>query len=151
MAVVVAVVVPFALASVWGVKVAAFTLPEAVIAGAAAGGVSGLVSTGSLSGALKGALFGAITAGFAKGLQFGKFGLDKAVNKLHTSLGVTKDLATSIVSATAHGVIGGLRSVVNGGKFFVGFVSAAVSKAFTIGTRALTENWNVVAKHKSKT
>jgi len=145
-AVVAAVAVPFALAAVWGTTVGAFTLSQAVIAGAVAGGVSGLISTGSLKGLLEGAAFGALTAGFAKGLQLGKFGLDKVVNKVSGALKVSQSIASSIVSVTAHGVLGGLRAVVNGGKFFAGFVTGAVSKAFTIGTRALTDNWDVVAR-----
>ena len=138
-AVVAAVATPFALAAILGKSVLAFTLPQAIAAGAASGGISGLISTGSLKGALEGAFFGAITAGFAKGLQFGQIGT-KAINGIK-AIGKGTQIAKyakQIFQVVAHGVIGGARAVVNGGKFFAGFVAGAVGKAFTIVGNAVS-------------
>ena len=138
-AVVAAVATPFALAAILGKSVLAFTLPQAIAAGAASGGISGLISTGSLKGVLEGAFFGAITAGFAKGLQLGKIGT-KAINGIK-AIGKGTQIAKyakEIFQVLAHGAIGGVRSLVNGGKFFAGFVASVVGKAFTIVGNAVS-------------
>lgn len=148
-AVVAAIAVPFAVAAALGTTVGALGLGAAVGAGALSGAVSGLITTGSFKGAFEGAIFGAVTAGFAKfvsAAEVGKGFLGKAISSLDKSLKLGQSIARSVISAAGHGIIGGLRSVVNGGKFFAGFVTATVSKAFTIGTRAFTENLNVVTR-----
>ena len=111
------------------------TLAGNVAAGALAGAASGLITTGSLKGALEGAFFGAVTAGFAQWVG----GANQAIGKIGKSIGLGIKTANTLVKVAAHGVIGGLRSVVNGGKFLAGFVSGAVGKAFTLGSNFLSD------------
>lgn len=105
-----------------------------VAAGALAGGASGLIMTGSLRGALEGAFFGAITAGFAAKVTAGA----KIVTNAAT--GVTKavlSVAQKVTLVTGHAVIGGIRAVVNGGKFITGALAAGLGKLATFGTNLL--------------
>jgi len=97
----------------------ALSLAGKVAVGAIAGGLSSLVATGSLSAAFKGAVFGGITAGLAHGFVNGN-----ALAK--TFKGVKR-----VAQATTHGLIGGIRSKLNGGSFSKGFLSAAVAKGLT--------------------
>jgi len=145
-AVVVSVFIPVALASAWGTTVAKFTLGQAIIAGALAGGVSGLITTGSLKGALQGALFGAVTAGFAHKITSGfvskvgaikENGIFTAAYKKTLIEAATKSY--KITLTVGHAVIGGVRSLVNGGKFLTGAISAGVSKAFTFATNSIDD------------
>ncbi len=122
--VVIAIYAP-ALLKAWGqaawalTATGGLTIMGAAAVGAITGAISGLIMTGSIKGALQGAAFGALTGGVAKYLTAG------------TNLAGAALKATQIA---VHGAIGGLRSVVNGGKFLAGFVTGAISKAITIGS-----------------
>jgi len=72
-------------------------------------------------------------------------GIASGVAGVKAASGVAKALGTSainVVKVVAHGLIGGLRAVVNGGKFLAGFISGAVGKAVTIGSNWLSNNIN---------
>jgi RHS repeat-associated protein len=75
------------------------------------GFLSGVIGTGTLRGGIQGA--------FSAALFFG-------VGKLSTSLGMAE---ASVGRALMHGMAGGVLSVMQGGKFGHGFVSAGLSKA----------------------
>ena len=91
------------------------------VAGAASGYVSGGILSGTWSGkgAVKNALLGGVGAGFLYGI--GALEAAKTLSKFQT--------------AVAHGVVGGVRSVVQGGKFGNGFLSAVFGKTVTFATR----------------
>ena len=78
---------------------------------------TGFVAGGIATGSLKGALVGALTAGAFHGVgtHF------KGLGKLTSGLKATKVLA--------HGVVGGISSVLSGGKFGHGFASAGFTQA----------------------
>uniref|UniRef100_UPI00249461A1 RHS repeat domain-containing protein n=1 Tax=Shewanella algicola TaxID=640633 RepID=UPI00249461A1 len=75
-----------------------------IAGGAVAGAVAGAISTGSLRGALVGALTGA-------------------------AFGALHNMSAGALKVAAHGVAGGVSSVLNGGKFGHGFLSAGVTQA----------------------
>jgi RHS repeat-associated protein len=107
-AVVIAVVAPYALPLI------GISSPIAI--GAIAGGLAGYVTTGSLEGALLGAVsgaaFGALHGWSPNGGLWSAGGLGKVA---------------------AHGFVGGVTSVMQGGKFGHGFLSAGVSQAMSLG------------------
>ena len=111
----------------------------AIAAGAIGGGLSGLITTGSLKGMLNGAITGAIFAGIGQG--FSGLSESSSLVKSTAALGNTgKTIVTSYTAAghvarvVAHGVAGGVSSVLNGGKFKAGFTAAALGKSFSIGS-----------------
>jgi RHS repeat-associated protein len=75
-----------------------------IVGGAVAGAVAGAISTGSLRGALVGALTGA-------------------------AFGALHNMSAGALKVAAHGVAGGVSSVLSGGKFGHGFLSAGVTQA----------------------
>ncbi len=75
-----------------------------IAGGAVAGAVAGAISTGSLRGVLVGALTGA-------------------------AFGALHNMSAGALKVAAHGVAGGVSSVLNGGKFGHGFLSAGVTQA----------------------
>ncbi|MDQ7049261.1 MAG: RHS repeat-associated core domain-containing protein [Enterobacterales bacterium] len=81
----------------------------AVAQGAIAGFISGGIATGSWRGALVGAFTGAM---------FGQIG---------NEFGHGAEAVTSVNKVLAHGVAGGISSVLNGGKFGHGFASAGMT------------------------
>lgn len=111
-----------------------------VITGAVAGGASGLIATGSLKGMLEGAFFGAVTAGFAYGIQgsaanqIKNLGTGVLKNSAQQALVRGIEFSAKVKLVIGHAVIGGIRSVVNGGKFLTGALTGGVSKAFTFAT-----------------
>jgi hypothetical protein len=78
---------------------------------------TGFVAGGIATGSLKGALVGAFTAGAFHGVGTHFQGLGKLTSGLKAA------------KALAHGVVGGISSVLNGGKFGHGFASAGISQA----------------------
>lgn len=80
---------------------------------------TGFVAGGIATGSLKGALIGAFTAGAFHGVGTHFQG----VGKLTSGLKAAK--------ALAHGVVGGISSVLNGGKFGHGFASAGLTQALS--------------------
>jgi RHS repeat-associated protein len=113
---------------------ASISLGAAILAGAA-GGAAGAATASALSGGntsdilkagliggLKGALTGAITYGIGSG--FSSAGLTSEKILEGSSTQVIGNLAAK---GAAHGVGGGITSVVNGGRFESGFVSGAIS------------------------
>lgn len=96
----------------------------------AVGAITGFISGGIATGSLKGALVGAFTGG-----MFGK---------LH-------GMASGFSKVVAHGVVGGIGSVLNGGKFGHGFLSAGFTQAsgnvkglFVEGAKGLARLGNAV-------
>lgn len=110
---------------------------------AAVGFVSGGIATGSLKGALIGAFSGAVFHGIGK--NFGKL---SAANIKNGVDGLTKFGGNMLTSAqiagqiASHAVAGGVISVLGGGKFGHGFLSAGITKgaggAFLPGGENLT-------------
>ena len=130
----VAVIAPYAVAAIASgagilatgtVALSTMSAGMTIAAGAIGGGLAGLVSTGTLKGMLIGAVSGAAFAGignFYKGQIASNFknGISTLKNGLTT--------AQSIGRVILHGVAGGVRSVLSGGKFKVGFVSAGFTQ-----------------------
>jgi len=85
-----------------------------------AGFGSGLIASG---GDLKAAVIGAITAGAFQAVGTAFEGFKNATGALSAGARVAKTVA--------HGVVGGLSSVAQGGKFGEGFASAGVTQAFS--------------------
>ena len=79
---------------------------------------TGFVAGGIATGNLRGALVGAFSAGafYGVGSQFEQF------KNMTTGL--------SIAKTAAHGIVGGITSVLSGGKFGHGFASAGITQAF---------------------
>jgi hypothetical protein len=104
-------------------------LGAAIIGGAAGGFVGGFSGTmlygGSLSQALKAGFRGALISGISAGLTHGIGG----------ALGhqVPFGSGNHVKKIIAHGAVGGLRSVAQGGKFEHGFMSGAVTATFAPG------------------
>ncbi|MBN1007895.1 RHS repeat-associated core domain-containing protein, partial [Amphritea pacifica] len=95
-------------------------IPEAwgpVVTGAITGGAAGFVSTGSLKGAVMGAVSGA------------------AFGALHGFDGGVLGSVESIQKIGMHGLVGGITSKMQGGKFGQGFLSAAFTQAVSIGAK----------------
>ena len=121
-AVAIAVVAPYAVSALLPALSAG---AAAVIGGAVGGGLAGLVTTGTLKGMLIGAVSGAAFAGvgnaFSAGGKFsGSTWVSQATGKV-TSAG--RALKTGF-----HAVAGGARSVLSGGKFKAGFLSAGFAQ-----------------------
>jgi len=92
------------------------TFAPTVALAAAEGAVQGAVLSGNLSGAMRGAITGAVFAG---------------VGSASNSLGLTAPGASAVDTAAnvaLHGVAGGLTSVIQGGSFQSGFLSAGFSE-----------------------
>ncbi len=85
------------------------TLTGAMLAGAAVGGLSAALYGGSAEDILKGAALGAVTAGAF-------YGVGSAA------------ISNEYLAAGAHGMVGGVTSVMRGENFAAGFMSAAVTK-----------------------
>ncbi|GHB05833.1 RHS repeat domain-containing protein [Shewanella indica] len=98
-------------AASWGV--AAGTAGNAIVAGGITGFIGGAVATGNLRGALWGAFSGAV---------FGALG-----NQIHGAEGTSNAWSTG-EQMLAHGSTGGVISVLQGGKFGHGFISAGIMK-----------------------
>jgi RHS repeat-associated protein len=84
---------------------------------------TGFVAGGVATGSLRGALTGAFTAGIFHGIGTHFQGLQDSAGVLSTGARIGKTLA--------HGVAGGISSVLNGGKFGHGFASAGFTQAFS--------------------
>lgn len=84
----------------------------------ATGAAAGYITTGSL----KGALVGGLTAGLFHGVGTYFEGMKNSAGALSNAAKVGKVLA--------HGFVGGVSSVLSGGKFGHGFASAGVTQAF---------------------
>ncbi|MGS2724772.1 RHS repeat-associated core domain-containing protein [Porticoccus sp. GXU_MW_L64] len=93
----------------WGLTGIAQTAVAGAIAGGFAGFAGGLI-TGGIKGALRGALNGAIS-----GAAFGALGGSSLGGEL------------SVEAVLAYGAVGGITSVLQGGKFGHGFLSAGIS------------------------
>ena len=91
-----------------------------IAAGALIGGVSGFIATGSLEGAALGAISGA---------AFGSMHDWVPKEGLFSVEGIKKVMA--------HGVVGGITSKMQGGKFGHGFLSAAFSQAASLGAKGM--------------
>jgi RHS repeat-associated protein len=91
--------------------------------------VSGTISGAISSGSLKGALIGGLTAGAFKGVgdKFAKVAGDKGTGIFGTGLNGGQFAG----KVAMHGLVGGASSVLQGGKFGHGFVSAGVTEAFS--------------------
>ncbi|MEX0941679.1 MAG: FG-GAP-like repeat-containing protein [Pseudomonadales bacterium] len=106
---IIASIYTFGIASAWAASTYGLgTIGAGVVGGAAAGFVGGAISTGTLKGAVMGAFSGAIFGGIG--------GAD----------------LSSGMAAAAHGVAGGTISVLQGGKFGHGFISAGLTKAINV-------------------
>ncbi len=90
--------------------------------------VSGTVSGAISSGNLKGALIGGLTAGAFKGIG-DKFA--KVASKGKGVFGTGLDPGQFAGKVAMHGAVGGVSSVLQGGKFGHGFVSAGIAQAFS--------------------
>ncbi|MEM7172319.1 MAG: RHS repeat-associated core domain-containing protein, partial [Pseudomonadota bacterium] len=112
---------------------------EGIAAGAVAGAVSGF-SAGFVSSGfdLRAAAFGAATGAIFGAIGASSFfdGFDAAIK----NFGVTVE-GFSATRVVAHGLVGGTRSELQGGKFLSGFVAGAAGKAATpfINTAANTD------------
>ncbi|MCF2910861.1 hypothetical protein L1285_21370 [Pseudoalteromonas sp. DL2-H2.2] len=84
---------------------------------------TGALAGGIATGSLKGALTGAFTAGMFHGIGTHFQGLADSAGVLSTGAKIGKVLA--------HGLAGGISSVMSGGKFGHGFVSAGFTQAFS--------------------
>lgn len=126
--------------------------PALLVALLVAGAASGLVATGSLKGALQGAVFGAVTAGFAQHITSAGNAaqvsavLDSKSALAGFSLANQIATATRIKLAVGHALIGGVRAVVNGGKFLSGFLTAGISKFSTYATNGIVEGFSLTGK-----
>jgi hypothetical protein len=96
--------------------------------------ITGMVSGGVQSGSLKGALIGGFSAGMFKGIGAG---FDSIAKGEVGALGGGGALNATGIAAKigAHAVAGGVMSVLQGGKFGHGFISAGVVEA--IGPKAM--------------
>ena len=126
-AVAVAVIAPYAVAALMPALSAGAV---AIVGGAIGGGLAGLITTGSLKGMLIGALSGAAFAGI------GNHFAGKVMSNVNKGLRIGVDTLKSGLTAAQqagkilmHGVAGGLRSVLSGGKFKAGFLSAGFTQA----------------------
>ncbi|MDZ7923493.1 MAG: RHS repeat-associated core domain-containing protein [Marinagarivorans sp.] len=101
----------------------------AVLLGGITGAVGAAANGGNLRDVLKGAAFGAVSgaAFFGAGAAF------RAGGALKGLTGAAKAMAQIGV----HGAVGGVMSVLQGGKFGNGFVSAGIGKGFTLGGAAM--------------
>jgi len=103
---------------------AAVSASAAIVAGATMGFVGGVTGTllygGSLSQALKAGLRGAVIGGLSAAAFYG----------VGEVFGHAFNPSTYAPKILAHGVVGGLREVAQGGKFEHGFYSAAFNAAF---------------------
>ncbi len=104
---------------------AATAVSTSIISGAVSGFVGGLIVSG---GDLKAAGIGALTGG--------------ALGFVGASSAFGGSLAPQRIAA--HGLIGGARSVLQGGKFSTGFLTGAISKTATPFSKAITQG-NVFA------
>jgi hypothetical protein len=113
------------------VSVAGGTITVPSLAAIAIGGAAaGLVSTGSLKGALIGAA--SAPAFYGVGELFAKGGLFATIGKdIVGQAGKAAVAVKHAVKTVFHGAVGGLRSVVSGGKFAAGFLSAGFAQAFS--------------------
>ena len=115
----------------WGFG--AGTLGNAVVSGAVAGALggfaSGLISTGTLSGAFTGAAFGALSgAAFgAVGHSFGKLNVGIG-NGIRAGKNLYLSTANFVKLVASQALTGGVMSVIQGGKFGHGFISAGFAK-----------------------
>ncbi len=107
-------------------------------ASALSGAVTGYLQTGTLKGAAMGAAFAGVSVGIGKGLT-------AMTNAGYSSAGV---YATGIL---AHGVSGGVRSVLSGGSFGHGFKTAAVTKAFAPANGKMWGTSDAYAPHRLAT
>ncbi len=133
--VVVAVVVVVSVLTVGAATPEAVTAGEAVLigaeAGAAAGAAGGFVGAALYGGtldediqaAIKGGVIGAISGAAFAGV--GSAFTPAAGQQLTTT--------SEIEWAAAHGVVGGAKSVAEGGDFWTGFIAAAATKATSFG------------------
>ena len=85
------------------------------------GAILGYIQTGTLRGAVMGGVFAGVSYGIGSGLQALQSG---------TSIFAT-EAGNYALGVAAHGVSGGIRSVMQGGDFGVGFRTAAVTKGFS--------------------
>ncbi len=106
-----------------------------IMTGMIAGAASGLVATGSLKGMLIGGLTGAALAGIGQAVaRTASANINAARNGLYNGANMMKSGLTHAQFAgkiLAHGVVGGTRSVLSGGKFGTGFLSGGVAAAAT--------------------
>ncbi len=138
-AVAVAVVAPYAIAVLQGMTVAAAASLSlsavaveigamgALAAGALGGGLAGLITTGSLKGMLIGAVSGAAFAGI--GNYFGGLGKASALTKIADNGKLVLSGLGKAAKIISHGIAGGVRTVLSGGKFKTGFLSAGFTQA----------------------
>jgi len=152
-AVVAAVVTGGAALGAMGATWTTASVGQLMIAGMAAGAVSGAITTGSIRGAFEGAIFGAFSAGIAGaigGTGLGPFGRAMAHGVTRAGLGKAKGgtyrsgfwsgFVGSIAPVDgikhmearvlASAVAGGTASVLGGGKFTNGAMSAAFVRLF---------------------
>ncbi len=108
-----------------GVGILTYGALGPVLAGALSSAVS---SGGDLKATLQGALFAGLTFGVGSAFGFAK-----------TLTGAAKFWAET-GRAAVHGMLGGVRSVLNGGKFAHGFIAGAGSSAFS-HSGIMDEGW----------
>jgi RHS repeat-associated protein len=114
---------------------AAATLGEAILIGAEAGALAGAVGGfvgaalygGNLDDDLQAAIKGGVIGAFS-GAAFAGVGFE-----FTPSAGQQLTTTSQVEWVAAHGVVGGVRSVAEGGNFWTGFVAAAATKVTSFG------------------
>ncbi len=104
------------------ITVATGGIGGAILAGAISGGLNAALYGGDISDILRGAVIGAVVGAAFYGA--GSLGMSVAQASGSQAAGLA-------VGTVAHGVVGGLQASMQGGNFWSGFGSAAVTKAFS--------------------
>lgn len=108
----------------------AWLASNSILAGAITGGIAGGVGTGSS----KGALIGAFTGGVLGGIHMKFDGLAKAANLSgQEAIRFGSNSTLAFQKLLAHGMTGGVNSLLSGGKFGHGFASMGLTQAAALG------------------
>jgi len=127
-------VVSFYTAGLASTALAASNVAGALGYAVAGGAIAGAISTGSIEGALWGAFSGAVFFGIGQAFPGS---MEAGQGIFGTAFKNAGELARA---SLAHGIAGGTISVMQGGRFGHGFLSAGVSKAATPGAMSLSKN-----------
>ena len=145
-AIAVACVAPYAvlqIATMIGGKISAalvaagsLTSKGMLVAGAIGGATAGLITTGSIKGTLTGAISGAAFAGV--GNLFAETGSLHKIGTIIVGSGEKVATAAKVITHSfktlSHGFVGGIRSVMSGGSFNTGFLSAGFAEGVASAT-----------------
>ena len=103
--------------------------------------ITGFISGAVASGSLQGGLIGAFSAGLF-------YGIGSAFGKMAAANGGSLSAGQTLGKILAHGLAGGVMSVLQGGKFGDGFLAAGVTQAFAPGIDKIGagKSWGVAAR-----